>query len=120
MVEQECVFCDIDGRDLLESTVHYWLEDGATITSYLRVLAENPTTLRIGRVVTTPERRGQRLSSRLLEAALADIAEQSEVVATVLDAQSHLQSFYASHGYVVDGDEFVEDGIAHIPMRRRQ
>jgi hypothetical protein len=36
----------------------------------------------------------------------------------VLDAQSHLVDWYVQLGYVVDGDEFVEDGIPHVPMRR--
>jgi ElaA protein len=37
----------------------------------------------------------------------------------VLDAQAPLEAWYAGHGFEVDGEEFLEDGIPHLPMRRR-
>jgi ElaA protein len=48
----------------------------------------------------------------LVAAALHDRAD------FVLDAQSHLIGFYARFGFRVSGPEYIEDGIAHTPMRR--
>ena len=115
VVEQECPYLDPDGRDLEPGTVHLWLEgDGGAMTSYVRVLAEPDGTRRIGRVVTDPAHRGAHLADRLLTAAL-----DGATGAVVLSAQSHLTHVYARHGFVPDGDEFLDDGIPHTPMRRR-
>jgi ElaA protein len=113
IVEQACPYPDIDGRDVLPSTIHLWLAtaDGE-VASYVRVLAEPGGGHRIGRVVTSPKHRGQALASRLIDGVL-EWADRP----TVLDAQSHLVGLYAKHGFVVDGDEYVEDGIPHTPMR---
>lgn len=113
IVEQACAYPDVDGRDLESTTVHVWLatSDG-DVASYVRVLAEPGGGHRIGRVVTSPKHRGQALASRLIDSVLA-WAERP----VVLSAQSHLVGLYAKHGFVVDGGEFVEDGIPHTPMR---
>jgi ElaA protein len=50
-----------------------------------------------------------------MERTLIDIGDR----ASVLDAQSHLQVWYERFGYVVTGPEFLDDGIPHVPMRRR-
>jgi ElaA protein len=114
VVEQECPYLDPDGRDLEPTTEHLWLAapDG-TVMSYQRVLQEPDGTTRIGRVVTNPAHRGQRLADRLLEAALADVSGP-----VVLSAQSHLAHLYERHGFERDGDDFLDDGIPHTPMRR--
>lgn len=112
VVEQDCPYLDLDGRDLEPSTVHLWLTDGAEVAAYVRVLAEPDGGSRIGRVVTAPAHRGQHLSARLLEQALVIAARP-----VVLAAQSHLVGLYARHGFLVDGPEFLEDGIPHTPMR---
>jgi ElaA protein len=114
VVEQECAYLDPDGRDLEPTTDHLWIAaaDG-TMAAYLRTLREPDGTLRIGRVVTAPDRRGERLSTELLEAALDGVTEP-----VVLNAQSHLTSLYERRGFVADGPEFLDDGIPHTPMRR--
>jgi ElaA protein len=114
VVEQECAYLDPDGRDLAAGTRHLWIRgsDGS-LAAYVRVLAEADGTLRIGRVVTHPDHRGQHLAGRLLGAALEGVA-----VPVVLAAQSHVTSVYERHGFVRDGDDFLDDGIPHTPMRR--
>jgi ElaA protein len=114
VVEQACPYPELDGRDLEPTTHHRWLRDGQGIACYLRTLRESHGAVRIGRVVTRFDRRGERLSSRLLEAVLADTAG----TVTVLDAQSHLRTFYERFGYRVVGPVFIEDGIPHVPMQR--
>ena len=114
VVEQECPYLDPDGRDLEATTEHLWIADpDGGIAAYLRVLREPDGTTRIGRVVTAAERRGERLASELLEAALDGVTG-----GVVLSAQSHHTSLYERHGFVPDGSEFLDDGIAHTPMRR--
>ena len=113
VVEQACVYLDPDGRDLEPTTLHLWLRapDGQ-LASYVRVLAEPGGGHRIGRVVTDPDHRGHRLTTRLIAEAL-DRCEGT----VVLDAQSHLVVVYGRHGFVPDGTEFLDDGIPHTPMR---
>lgn len=114
VVEQDCPYLDLDGRDLEPGTIHLWAEDepGQALAT-LRILDDGDVA-RIGRVVTHPEARGRALAGALLDAALARIGERT----SVLDAQAHLASWYARWGFVADGPEFVEDGIPHLPMRR--
>ncbi len=113
VVEQNCPYHELDGRDLLDTTTHLWMADAEGVTAAVRVLAD-PVGARIGRVVTRVDRRGEGLAAELIRAAL----DQFEGVDTVLDAQSHLRDFYERFGYTVTGPEFVEDGIPHLPMAR--
>ncbi|GIJ35888.1 GNAT family N-acetyltransferase [Micromonospora sediminimaris] len=115
VVEQECAYPEIDGRDVEPGTRHLWLaRDGAPV-AYLRLLADPGGVARIGRVVVAPTARGAGHAGRLMTAALAEIGDRP----CVLDAQSHLVDFYTRHGFTVSGPEYVEDGIPHTPMRRK-
>jgi ElaA protein len=114
VVEQQCAYPELDGRDLSPSTVHVWLADGPLCAAYLRVLAEPDGTARIGRVCTASSYRGRGLSARLVAAALELIGDRP----CVLDAQSYLVGFYSRFGFTASGPEFMEDGIPHVPMRR--
>ncbi|MDU0312243.1 GNAT family N-acetyltransferase [Phycicoccus sp. M110.8] len=114
VVEQDCPYLDLDGRDSEPSARHLWVEVDGVPVSTLRVL-EDGTALRVGRVATAESARGRGLAARLVRAAL-DLAGERDVV---LDAQSHLADWYAGFGFVPDGRGFVEDGIPHTPMRRR-
>ncbi|HET8766540.1 MAG TPA: GNAT family N-acetyltransferase [Pedococcus sp.] len=114
VVEQDCPYLDLDGRDSEPSARHLWVEADGVPVSTLRVL-EDGTAVRVGRVATAESARGRGLAARLVRAAL-DLAGERDVV---LDAQSHLADWYAGFGFVPDGRGFVEDGIPHTPMRRR-
>ncbi len=112
VVEQECPYPDLDGRDLEAGTRHVVLDDRGKVLGYARVL-DDGSTWRIGRVVLHPSARGQGLADLLMSTAL-QVCRGREVV---LDAQSPLAGWYVSHGFEIDGEEFLEDGIAHLPMR---
>jgi ElaA protein len=115
VVEQNCPYPDLDGRDLEPGTRHLWCTDDAgEVTAYLRLLTEPDGSLRIGRVVTAVKARGEGLSARLMECALAEAGDRT----VVLDAQSYLVGFYERYGFVPTGPEFLDDGIPHVPMRR--
>ncbi|MFI6101453.1 GNAT family N-acetyltransferase [Lentzea sp. NPDC051213] len=116
VVEQNCVYADVDGRDLEQGTRHFWLEAEGSHEplAYLRLTEEPGDTFRIGRVATARMARGRGFSRRLMQAALADVGN----VQCVLDAQTYVVDFYASFGFVPEGAEFIEDGIPHLRMRR--
>jgi ElaA protein len=111
VVEQQCAYPDLDGRDLEAGTLHGWIEDVAGPVAYVRLLFE-PGATRIGRVATAPAHRGSGLAARLVEAALA-----RSVGPVVLDAQSRLCDWYRRYGFVATGPEYLDDGIPHVPMR---
>ena len=123
VVEQACAYPELDGRDTESGTAHHWVADAGeedddgsdrpAIAAYLRSLTEPDGTTRLGRVVTAPAARG-----RGLAAALVDHVGAATPGPIVLDAQSHLVDWYLRLGYAIDGAEFVEDGIPHVPMRR--
>ena len=114
VVEQACPYPELDGRDGEPGTEHRWFEDDeGHPVAYLRTLVEPDGAIRIGRVVTRPDHRRGGLARRLVESVLAD---HDDVRA---DAQSHLRGWYESLGFEVVGDEYLEDDIPHLPMRRQ-
>ncbi|MFY1690996.1 GNAT family N-acetyltransferase [Plantactinospora sp. WMMB782] len=114
VVEQEAAYPELDGRDVEPGTRHLWFSRGGRPIAYLRLLADPGGVERIGRVVVAPEARGGGYAGRLMTEALAVVGARP----CVLDAQAQLADFYARHGFTVSGPEYVEDGIAHVPMRR--
>lgn len=113
-VEQQCDEPDVDDLDLLATTTHLWRADDQGPTSYLRVLTDPDGARRVGRVCTRLDCRGQGLSGRLVAEATA--AWGHGVMR--LNAQAHLESWYERHGYVRNGENFMEAGIDHVPMER--
>lgn len=113
VVEQASPYPDLDGRDLEPGTRHLLVQEAGELVGYLRILDE-AAGARIGRVVVARGARGRGLGGRLMEAALARIGDHE----ARLDAQTPLAGWYAGYGFEVDGGEFVEDGVAHLPMRR--
>ena len=114
VVEQECPYPELDGRDLAPSTEHVWAEQDGDVSACLRILPEPGGVLRIGRVCTAKSARGTGVASELMRAAM----ERAPGAEYVLDAQTYAEGFYARFGFVAEGQPFDEDGIPHITMRR--
>ena len=112
VVEQDCVYLDLDGRDTEPQTRHFWIEDGGRVLSALRLLRDEHHE-RIGRVVTAAAARGQGLSSRLLTHTL-----EASSGPWILSGQRHLAPWYERFGFEARGDDYLEDGIPHICMVR--
>lgn len=112
VVEQACAYPELDGRDTHPGTLHLWYADGGSPVCYLRVLADGDGAVRLGRVVTAPDARRRGLGAQLVRAALDRTSGP-----VVIDAQAQLQAWYEQLGFSVSGEGFVEDGIAHVPMR---
>ncbi|MFC5176629.1 GNAT family N-acetyltransferase [Nocardioides taihuensis] len=118
VVEQQCPYPDLDGRDDEPGTRHVRLHDRQhRLLGYARVLDDGDV-WRIGRVVLVPAARGRGLADWLMDAALTCCAEADPERDIVLDAQSPLAGWYATFGFTASGPEFLEDGIPHVPMRR--
>ncbi|MGF6755278.1 GNAT family N-acetyltransferase [Paraburkholderia sp. GAS334] len=121
VVEQNCVYGDVDGLDA--EAWHLFAygpgEPRAKLAGYLRVLLPDDTEsdIRIGRVLTTADFRGQGLGTRMLERALEHISSQWPTTPIRLHAQAHLQPFYGAFGFEAISDVHEEDGIPHIWMR---
>ena len=115
VVEQECAYAELDGRDLEPDALQVWAQapDG-TVAATLRLLRDPDGRARIGRVATAREFRGAGAAGALIARAL----ELAGDVESVLDAQAHLAGWYARSGFEVCGPEYAEDGIPHVPMRR--
>ncbi len=113
-VEQECDEPDVDDRDLLASTTHLWLEGENGAASYVRLLTDPDGARRIGRVCTRRESRGQGLSSVLIGEVISRWGDEP----MRMNAQAHLEGWYAGFGFARSGENFMEAGIDHLPMER--
>jgi ElaA protein len=112
VVEQECVYLDLDGRDLEPATRHVWIESDGRAIAALRVLDEGDGVHRVGRVCTDPARRSQGLAAMLMRFVMEHVGPP-----LFLGAQLHLQHYYERFGFTVCGDVWDENGIPHMPMR---
>jgi ElaA protein len=118
VVEQDCAYPELDGRDVEPDTEHVWTarpgDPAGRPAAYLRVLRDADGSLRIGRVCTRSDARGAGLAGVLVSAVLSRAAGR----VVVLEAQEYLAGWYARYGFVATGPVYVEDGIPHVPMRR--
>ena len=116
VVEQDCPYPDLDGRDLEPTTRHVVLldeDDDPVVVGTLRVLDDGDWA-RIGRVVVAPSARGRGLAALLMDEAMGLCGDRE----VRLDAQTGLTAFYEGYGFAVTGPEFDEDGVMHVPMAR--
>ena len=117
VVERGRPYQELDGLDLHRTTRHYWLAPPDAIEdpqATLRLLEPTDGQFRIGRVCAARQARRRSGIRRLLEAALAEVGGAP----CVLDAQRHCVELYGAYGFAVNGAEFIEDSIPHVPMRR--
>lgn len=113
-VEQDCAYQDLDGKDLSPGALQLWQETGGgEVVATLRILERGDDRI-IGRVATTEAHRGRGRSGQLIARAVELCAGH----AIDLSAQAHLQHWYERFGFVRHGDEYLEDGIPHVAMRR--
>jgi ElaA protein len=115
VVEQQCPYPDLDGRDVDPETRHVLLVADDALLGYARVVDDGDV-WRIGRVLLAPDARGRGWADAIMDTAL-NLSKGRDVV---LDAQTPLAGWYATFGFDVAGPDFVEDGIPHTPMRLRR
>jgi len=115
VVEQNCPFEEIDGKDL--DAYHLWFEENGDILAYARVLDRGVSfeTPAVGRVISIRRREG--LGSRILSEGIRIAREKYSAEAVMLEAQVYARKLYEKQGFVQVSEEFLEDGIPHIIMR---
>lgn len=118
VVEQACVFHDIDGQD--PQAMHLLGYDAGSLVAYARCFGPEmkfaPVVLQ--RVLVHPAWRGTGQGHGLVRQALHHVQGQWGSQPVRISAQTHLQKFYQQHGFEPMGPPYLEDGIAHIGMLR--
>ena len=114
VVEQNCVYQDVDDVDL--DAYHVYFKEEGKIVAYLRVVDKGKRLdeVSIGRVISLKRRQG--LGSELLKAGLAVAKEKYSAKKVKIGAQAYAKPFYEKAGFTQISDEYLEDGIPHIYM----
>ena len=118
VVEQNCVFQDMDGKDLHCNHIMGWDSEKLVATSRIvppGIAYEFPS---IGRVVTSPASRGQNAGKGLMNKSIEELNKLYGTSTIRIGAQFYLKKFYESFGFEQSGDVYDEDGIDHIQMTR--
>lgn len=116
IVEQQCVYQDIDGKD--DSSYHLFALDKGMIAAYLRILEKGSSynEISIGRVLIAKNYRGKGLGRELMLKAIDFIDNTIKEDAIRISAQEYLVKFYRNLGFDIVSDVYLEDGIPHIEM----
>lgn len=114
VVEQDCAYPELDGRDLEPGAEQWWIERDGEPAAMLRTL-RGEDAVHIGRVATAAGHRGAGLAKDLVRAVIDAHGTSSRIR---LDAQTYLEGWYERFGFARTGPDFVEDGIPHLPMAR--
>ena len=117
VVEQRCVYPEVDGRD--PDAVHVLgVANNGALAAYARILPprgnEPP---HIGRVIVDPAFRGRHLGRHLMHKALNALQELHGSRRSALAAQAYLLDFYGSFGYSPVSETYLWDGIPHVDMK---
>jgi ElaA protein len=120
VVEQNCVYQDIDGKD--GKALHLLGEFDGKIVAYCRLFKsgdyfENAS---IGRVIIDANYRDKKWGHDMMREAIAGIQQHFGERKITISAQLYLQKFYESHGFVQTSATYLEDDIEHIEMKREQ
>ena len=115
VVEQDCVFLDLDDRDHEPSAEHLWTVDASGVTATLRLLDEGAGTWSLGRVVARADVRSRGIAAHLLRAGIDRLRELGALDVHI-GAQAYLREWYARFGFTQCGPRYLEDGITHVPM----
>ncbi len=118
VVEQDCVFGEMDGRDPQCEHLCGW--SGTELTAYLRLVPPGVRTpeVALGRVVVAQAARGTGLGRAIMLEGLARCAQRYPGQPVKVSAQQHLEEFYRTLGFATVGAPYDEDGIMHVDMIR--
>lgn len=116
VVEQDCAYQDIDGKD--QKAHHALGKKKGGLVAYTRIFNsgdyfDQPS---IGRVVVQKNHRKQGLARQIMKVSMAFVAQKMKGRTIELSAQTYLTKFYQELGFQNKGKEYLEDGIPHIKM----
>ncbi len=118
VVEQDCVYQDVDGKD--QKSLHVFGFKNDKIVAYTRIFKPGDyfKNASIGRVVVASKERKYGYGHDLIKASIEAVKTHFKVDKITISAQVYLKKFYESHGFKQVGEEYLEDGIPHIKMNR--
>ncbi|MFK8163577.1 MAG: GNAT family N-acetyltransferase [Lewinella sp.] len=118
VVEQNCVYQDLDDKD--QQAVHLLgRAENGELAAYSRLVDKGvsyPDYASIGRVITAPFARGKGLGRPLMQESIRALFDHFGQQSIKIGAQAHLQKYYGSLGFVGVGEVYDEDGIPHRSM----
>lgn len=114
VVEQDCVYQDMDGDD--QASVHLWLTEGDKVVALCRVCpaGTHMEEVSVGRVITTV--RGKGYGKRIMLEGIKAAREHFGAKRIDIEAQEYARGFYEQVGFRQFSDTFILDGIPHIRM----
>jgi ElaA protein len=118
VVEQNCVYQDVDGKD--GKALHLIGEDNGQTVAYCRLFRPNDyfDEASIGRVVVKQSYREMKLGHLLMKEGIEAVASEFGETKITISAQLYLKKFYESHGFIQTSETYLEDDIPHIEMKR--
>lgn len=118
VVEQNCVYLDLDGKDKI--ALHLFGEYEGKIVAHARLFKAGISfdNASIGRVTVDANYRDKKWGHDLMREAIAGILHHFGERKITIGAQLYLKKFYESHGFVQSSEMYLEDDIPHIEMRR--
>lgn len=118
VVEQNCVYQDIDGKD--QKALHVIGEYNGETVAYCRIFKSGDyfEQSSIGRVIVKETYRDKKWGHDLIREAIEAIKKSFGETGITISAQLYLKKFYENHGFVQTSEEYLEDGIPHIEMKK--
>ncbi len=116
VVEQDCVYNDIDGMD--QQGLHVLAKEDGRIIGYTRLLKAGTRfeSASIGRMVVDKDYRFMGYAREIMEHSIAHIHQQWKASVIHISAQQYLKGFYGSIGFKIVTEPYLEDGIPHVGM----
>lgn len=118
VVEQDCVYQDLDNKD--QKAIHLFFSKGENVVAYTRLFKPGDyfNEASIGRVVVQENYRKDGFGHELMKESILAIKDLFNTSSITISAQLYLKNFYEVHGFIQDGDDYLEDGIPHIKMKK--
>ena len=116
VVEQDCVYQDIDGKD--QKSLHVLGYKNEKLVAYTRVFKPGDyfKEASIGRVVVKASERQHKYGYEIMKASVEAIKTHYNETTIKISAQTYLKRFYNTLEFFEVGEEYLEDGIPHIGM----
>ncbi|WP_130734857.1 GNAT family N-acetyltransferase [Flavobacterium sp. J27] len=118
VVEQNCVYLDIDGKD--DKAIHVLGFYNDEIVAYTRLFDKGYyfDEASIGRVVVSPKYRDKKWGYQLMEVSINAVQTYFNDTKITISAQQYLAKFYQSLGFEQTSEMYLEDDIPHIQMKK--
>ena len=116
VVEQNCVYQDIDGKD--QKSLHVLGKKDNVIIAYSRIFKKGDyfKESSIGRVVVDKNSRHHQYGTQIMHASIEAIQNTFHTKIIKISAQLYLENFYTGFGFKPTGNSYLEDGIPHVAM----